>query len=250
MTKKVVMDIETILDVAAAARADFEEAEVYPPFPLHQLACVSLLVIDRDEKALPVFSIESYSRDAHAERGIVAATERMLGEAFEVTTYNGRSFDVPVLMTRAALAGEHVPSIARLHMQSRHTAGLHIDLLDVVTGYGAAPKVSLRQLCSAFSIPCKLEDTADVASLVATGEWSRLRQYCETDVIATYLAGQLWQGAERGTAELAIESWSRLAEWINANQPELEHLLPYAHPPSLPGGGGALGEIHYRELGW
>ena len=54
-----------------------------------------------------------------------------------------------------------------------------------------------------------------LAMLVATGEWSRLRQYCETDVIATYLAGQLWQGAERGTAELAIESWSRLALGIS-----------------------------------
>lgn len=251
MTKKVVMDIETILDVEAVARAGFEPDDAFAPFPLHALACVSLLVIEQDAMARPIYSIHSFSREQLSERGIIASVERVLSDSFEVTTFNGRGFDVPVLMTRVALTGEYAPTIARLHAQSSRTAGLHIDLLDVVSGYGAAPKICLNQLCSAFSIPCKLEaGGSDVASLVAAGEWRRLTNYCETDVVATYLAGQIWQGAERGSAEIAIESWTRLAHWIRANEPELEHLLPYAEPPATFGGGGALGDIDYRMLGW
>jgi predicted PolB exonuclease-like 3'-5' exonuclease len=251
VTKKVVMDIETILDAEAVARARFQPGETFAPFPLHQLACVSLLVVEQDAMARPLYSIHSFSREQHSERGIIASVERVLSDSFEVITSNGRGFDVPVLMTRVALTGEYAPTIARLCAENRRTPGLHVDLLDVVSGYGAAPKVSLNQLCAAFSIPCKLHvGGADVASLVAAGAWRKLSHYCETDVIATYLAAQMWRGAERGTAELTAESCTRLAHWINASQPELEHLLPYAVPPVMPGGGSALGDIDYREMGW
>lgn len=251
MTKKVVLDIETIPDAEAAARAGFEEADGFPPFPLHALACVSLLIVEQDGMAPPTFSIQSFSREQRSERGIIASVERVLSDSFEVITYNGRGFDVPVLMTRVALTGEYAPMISRLHTQRRYTAGIHVDLLDVVTAHGAAPKLRLHQLCSAFSIPSKLDvDGGDVAALVAAGDWRKVVNYCETDVVATYLATQMWQGAERGDAERAVENWALLARWIKVNQPQLEHLLPYADPPALVSGGGALGEIEYREMGW
>ena len=251
MTKNVVMDIETILDAEAVARARFKPDDTFAPFPLHQLACVSLLVIEQDAMARPLYSLHSFSREQCSERAIIASVERVLADSFEVITFNGRGFDIPVLMTRVALTGEYAPTIARLYAQNRRTPGLHVDLIDIVSGYGAAPKVSLNQLCAAFSIPCKLDaGGADVASLVAAGEWRKLSHYCETDVIATYLAAQLWQGAERGGAEMAHENRTRLAEWISANQPELEHLLPYSVPPAMPAGGSALGDNDYREIGW
>ena len=249
--KKVVLDIETVLDADAAARAGFQEADGFPPFPLHSLACVSLLIIQQDEKARPVFSIRSFSREQMTERAIVASVERVLSDSFEVVTYNGRGFDVPVLMTRVALTGEYAPTIARLHGQSRYTRGIHVDLLDVVTAYGAAPKLKLHQLCAAFSIPAKFEaEGGDVAALVAASDWQRVVNYCETDVVATYLASQMWQSAQRGAAEVALDSWGGLADWVNVNQPRLEHLLPYADPPMPHSGGAAIGKVDYRELGW
>lgn len=244
VTKKVVLDIETIPDEGAAARAGFQDAEGFPPFPLHELACVSLLIVDQEAMAPPSFSIKTFSREQMSERGIIASVERELSNCFEVITYNGRGFDVPVLMTRVALTGENAPTIARLHTQRRYTPGIHVDLLDVVTAYGAAPKLRLHQLCSAFSIPSKLDvDGGDVATLVASGDWQKVVNYCETDVVATYLALQMWQGAERGGTERAVESWALLAGWIRADQPRLDHLLPYAKPPALLSGGRALGEV-------
>ncbi len=251
MSKKVIMDIETILDAEAVTRARFVPDEGFAPFPLHAIACVSLLVVEQDGMAQPVYAIHSFSREQFSERAIIASVERVLADSFEVITFNGHRFDVPVLLTRVALTGEYAPTIARLSAQNRRTPGLHVDLLNVVSCHGAAPKVSLNQLCAAFSIPCKLDARgADVASLVAASEWKKLTEYCETDVIATYLAAQIWRSAERGAAELAVESWTKVAHWIKANQPKLDHLLPYAEPPMMPAGGRALGEASYQDLGW
>jgi predicted PolB exonuclease-like 3'-5' exonuclease len=101
-------------------------------------------------------------------------------------------------LTRVALIGEYAPTIARFHIQRRYSPEIHVDLLDVVTAYGTAPKLRLHQLCSAFSIPSKWDvDGGDVATLVASGDWQMVVNYCETDVVATYLALQMWQGAEK-----------------------------------------------------
>lgn len=55
VTKKVVLDIETILDEDAAARAGFLDADGFPPFSLHRLACVSLLIVEQEAMAPPSF---------------------------------------------------------------------------------------------------------------------------------------------------------------------------------------------------
>lgn len=106
VTKKVVLDIETVLDADAAARAGFTEADGFPPFPLHAIACVSLLIVQQDGMEAPSFSVASFSREQMSERAIIASVERVLSDSFEVITYNGRGFDVPVLMTRVGLTGE------------------------------------------------------------------------------------------------------------------------------------------------
>lgn len=233
--KTVVLDIETLPDTAAAERAGVDLAEGFPAWPLHALACVSLLTIERNAMERPVFGIESFSRTTMGERGIVASVERALADAREVITFNGRGFDVPVLLARAAICGEYVPTLTRLFARNR--PGLHIDLLDEVTSFGSAPRIRLSHLCGAFAIPVKLEaGGADVASLAEAGEWDRIVRYCETDVVATWLAAQMWRAALWGDPELGMESWSRLAAWIESDQPRLEHLLPYIERPPLMGG--------------
>lgn len=249
--KTIVLDLETIPDAAAMERADFADDGSFPPWPLHALACASMLTIETDLRAKPIFSIASYSRATLSERGIVAVVERELEGALRVLTFNGRAFDVPVLMVRAAMTGEAVPTIAKLHAQRRFTAGVHVDLLEEATNYGAAPRIRLNQLCAAFSVPAKIDtDGGDVAALAAAGEWDAVTNYCEQDVVCTYLAAQYWIGAERGIPELPLECWNDLARWITNDQPRLSHLLAFADPPKMLLGGPALREIEYSELGW
>jgi predicted PolB exonuclease-like 3'-5' exonuclease len=244
----VVLDIETMPDVAAAERAGIDLAQGFPVWPIHELACVSLLSVERDGWSFS-FKVESFTRADLGERGIIASVERALDGAFEVVTFNGRGFDVPVLMARAALARERCPMIAKLMAQPRRLSRTHVDLLEEVTGYGAAPRVKLSDLCAAFDIPVKMDaHGSDVASLAERGEWEAIAHYCETDVVATWLALQFWRSAERDEPHAADAAWSRLAGWIESNLPVLAHLLPYADVSAKQCGSPALSGAHIASI--
>lgn len=248
--KTIVIDIETFPCAPAMQQAGVDAEAGFPPWPLHELACVSLLSVDRDTMGKPVFAIETFARDRHAERGIVASVERAVENAREVITFNGRGFDVPVLLARAAVCGEPAPAIAKLHSQGRFVRGAHLDLLEEVTARGAAPRIRLLDLCAAFRVPVKFDCAGDsVATMVEQQAWERIANYCETDVVATWLAAQYWRAAERASPDLIVESWTHLARWIRDNQPKLGHLVAYDAPPAFFGGGAALGDADWAEFG-
>lgn len=247
--KHVVLDIETIPNAEAMARAGVDAEGGFPPWPLHELICASVLTIDRDHLGKLSFAIETFSRRKVGERGIVASVERTIEAAFEVQTYNGSGFDIPVLLSRAALTSEPAPTIAKLMSQPRYKRGAHVDFLQEVTAFGAAPRVRLADLCAAYNIPVKIDVAGDqVGDLVQQGEWDRVANYCETDVVATWLTGLFWRSAERFSPELIVEGWNALARWIRSDQPRLSHLMPYATVPPLFQGGAALVEIDFAEL--
>lgn len=186
------------------------------------------------------FEIETLSRETTGERGIIAELEQMIAGAAEVITFNGRAFDVPVLLARAAVTEQAVPNLAKLYR--RECVGTHADLLEEVTCYRTAPRMKLSQLCAALSIPAKLDVAGgDVGQLACDGEWKRIADYCETDVVATWLARQMWQGNQMDG--LGRERWQELSDWILGDQPRLHHLLPYTNLPPYPGGGRQLGNV-------
>lgn len=244
--KTCVIDIETMPCLPALARASVEPDGGFPPWTLHELVCVSVLSVERDANWLPEFRIETFSRETLGERGIIASLERTLEASFEVVTFNGRGFDIPVLLNRAAVAMEFAPTIAKLQAQGRYVRSVHVDLLEEITNHGAAPRVRLQDLCAGYAIPVKFDcHGSEVAQLAANGEWRRVADYCEADVVATYLALQCWRSAERGDPRMILDNWSALAGWINDSGPQLAHLAPFADMPDWPGGGGPLGG---REL--
>lgn len=241
--KTLVLDIETRPDAAACARAGIDPDAAFPPFPLHEILCVSILEIVRGGWNDHAYAIDTYSRLDLSERGIIEAVEERVSEAQCVLTYNGRGFDVPVVIARAALCGLVVPAINTLTVR---TTGRHEDLLDEVSFNRAAPKLPLAALCAAFAIPVKFEaHGSDVTALAETGDLARVGRYCESDVVATYLARCMWRSAQvRGTG---IEDWNCLAAWIRSDQPRLAHLLPYSTPPRGSDGGACLTPAHLRD---
>lgn len=249
--RTVILDIETIPDREAIRRCHHVDDGSFLPLPLHALACASMLIVDRVSYKETRFRIVSHSRGMNSERGIVSSVERELESAQMLLTFNGRAFDIPVLAVRAALTGEIAPTIMGIHVHSRSPVGKHSDLLQGITQFGGAPKFSLNAFCAALSIPCKIEkDGKRVAQLVAEEDWPALSNYCERDVVATYLAAKHWEGAQYGQPEAVLEAWAGLAGWIQSDQPALEHLLPFANPPRMHGGGDVLGDADFLEINW
>lgn len=235
--KTAILDIETIADSQAMERARYQPVEgEFAPWPLHALACASVLTVARVGTDDLRFDLQSFTRGGMNERGIVASVERAIESADEVITYNGRGFDIPVLLARAIISDEYVPTLARLFNRAR--PGLHFDLFERIKSSGAG--VKLAHICAPFGIPVKSDaGGARVAAFAADEEWDRIARYCETDAVATWLVAQMWDSAER--PGYGRERWGKLGAWIAADQPRLAHLLPYVGTVDAGYGTGAVG---------
>ncbi|MXP41882.1 hypothetical protein GRI75_09535 [Altererythrobacter soli] len=227
--RTVVLDVETIADSAAMERCGYqEEPGVFAPWPLHRLACASTLTIDRVDLNDLAFNLHSYSLLQMTERGIIASVERAVEQADQVLTYNGRAFDIPVLLARAAIAEEYVPTLARLGHQCR--PGLHQDLHQQIKGSGAG--IKLAHLCAAFSIPAKSGGAGNsVASLAAEGRWRDIEHYCETDVVATWLAAQMWDSCEH--PGFGRGRWELLSRWLTPHTRDNPSLAAFCELPTF-----------------
>ena len=70
-------------------------------------------------------------------------------KAIEIITFNGRGFDCPFILIRSAV---HKIKPTKDLMPNRYN-GVHIDLLDQLTFYGASRrKFSLDMWCKTFGI--------------------------------------------------------------------------------------------------
>ncbi|MFN3727750.1 MAG: ribonuclease H-like domain-containing protein [Allosphingosinicella sp.] len=236
--KTAVIDIETIADTATMERAGYvPEPGEFIPWPLHAIVCVSVLTVESARSGDLSFGLRSFSRTSMAERGIVASVERALDGARTVFSYNGRAFDVPVLMARAIIAQEPATNIGKLWSPARPT--LHIDLLEEIKGRG--PGIQLVHLCAAFGIPVKTGgDGGGVAALAAVGAWDEIEHYCEQDVVATWLLAQHWLC--RDEPGYALEQWEKLGRWLTTAKLPNPRLALFCDKPERSGAsnGGRL----------
>jgi predicted PolB exonuclease-like 3'-5' exonuclease len=207
-----VFDIETVPDVALGRRlhgleglADEQVAKAmfalrrqtsnteFLAHEQHRVVAISCVLRSRD--GLRVWSL-----------GDVTASESELIERFfdglekfapDLVSWNGAGFDLPVLHYRGLLAGIQAPRywqtgdddpafrynnyLGRFHWR-------HIDLMDVLSGYQNRARASLANTACLLGLPGKMGFSgAQVWDAYLAGNLVGIRQYCETDVLNTYL---------------------------------------------------------------
>jgi predicted PolB exonuclease-like 3'-5' exonuclease len=90
---------------------------------------------------------------------------------------------------------------------SRYSSDWHCDLLEVLSGYGASARCKLNEVCAIMGFPGKFGvDGSKVASMIDQGRVQEVRDYCETDVLNTYLVYLRYQ---MHTGNLSVESYNR-----------------------------------------
>lgn len=114
-----------------------------------------------------------------------------------LVSWNGSGFDLPVLHYRALRhriqapryweMGEEDPSfrwnnyISRFHWR-------HVDLMDVLAGFQGRGRVRLDSMAQLLGLPGKIGMTGEgVWTAHLEGRAEDIRNYCETDVVNTYL---------------------------------------------------------------
>ncbi|MBI1274527.1 3'-5' exonuclease [bacterium] len=163
---------------------------------------------------------EADSSEEQLIKGFFAYAGRMRPR---LVTFNGRTFDIPVLKYRAMKYGVQASWLYQSgdkwnNYQSRYSADWHCDLLEVLSDYGASARIRLNEVCSILGLPGKFgPDGSDVMPMYDRGEMEAIRDYCETDVLNTYLVylrHALHTG--RTSAKLHDQAVDQVREWLTS----------------------------------
>lgn len=109
----IVWDLETVPDLAAVARMldlpNATEAEVrealgsgFPKHPLHKIVCIGALVAGRQPEGWRVDALGAPHIGERSEAKLISDFVEKIGQLRpQLITFNGHSFDLPVLRYRA-----------------------------------------------------------------------------------------------------------------------------------------------------
>jgi hypothetical protein len=107
----------------------------------------------------------------------------------QLVTYNGRGFDLPVLIHRSikhrVIEGREL--LMKAVNENRYRPLMHIDLLDAVTFCGASPRFPMAAYAIGYGwrSPKAEMDGAKVSTAVREGRILDVVRYCVGDVLAT-----------------------------------------------------------------
>jgi len=248
-----VFDIETVPDVEAGRKLyeleDLDDRNVgrvmfhkraeetggseFLRHHLHRIVAISIVLHSRD-----TFKVWSLGDPDSPEKELL---QRFFDGIDRYTptlvSWNGSGFDLPVIHYRSLLHAVAAPRywdtgnddknfkwnnyLSRYH--ERHT-----DIMDVLAGYQPRATAKLDQVATLLGFPGKMGmDGGKVWDNFQAGDIEGIRNYCETDVLNTYLvyqrlelirgrisASQHEQTCERVRAELAAANKPHLDEFL------------------------------------
>jgi predicted PolB exonuclease-like 3'-5' exonuclease len=246
-----VFDIETVPDVELGRRLydlhDLDDASVaqamfakqrqvkssdFLPPPQQRIVAISVLLRSRD--GVRIFSLgDEQSPERELVQRFFDGLERY---SPTLVSWNGSGFDLPVLNYRALRHGVNAHrywEVGEGDRDFRYNNYLsryhwrHIDLMDVLSGYGASGRASLELAAQLVGLPGKLGiGGAQVWQAYRRGELAAIREYCETDVLNTYL---IYLRFELTRGALDAATYQKELEVVEARlaQSDRPHLQQY-----------------------
>ncbi len=207
-----VFDIETVPDVAsgrrllglmnesdagvlAAMQSLTKESTGNDFVKLHLQKIVAISAVFRQGDQVKVWSLgKEESSEADLIQRFFTGIEKYKPT---LVSWNGTGFDLPVLHYRALFhgvaatgywdTGEHDNNFKYNNYLNRYHAR-HLDLMDVLAAYQPKATARLDDIAKMLGFPGKMGiDGSEVLSYFNRGELKTIRDYCETDVLNTYL---------------------------------------------------------------
>jgi 3'-5' exonuclease len=131
-------------------------------------------------------------------------------------TFNGNSFDLPVLRYRAMIHGVSAPGLAARLYFNRYTEDA-VDLCDILSSFAPHTKASLNELSKIMGMPGKPEgiDGNEVERYFLEGKIKEIADYCGTDVVNTY---EVWLRYELFSRPTARERAAQLDRFYRGSR--------------------------------
>lgn len=236
-----VFDIETVPDTESARRLfqldpSLSEEEVvallqekkgkFLPLHWHRVVAIALLYRGQDRNGGKTLWFGALGEPEEGEARLLSRFFKIIDcHTPTLVSWNGGGFDLPVLHYRALIhavaapryweIGEGDTSFRYNHYLGRYH-WRHIDLMDVLSGYQPRGWAPLDEVARMAGLPGKLGlEGEEVCRAWLRGEIGKIRDYCEIDVLNTYL---LYLRFERMRGRLDEHGLAQLEE-------ELDRLL-------------------------
>lgn len=176
-----------------------KSGSTFLPHPFHKIVAIAGVMCDEYGRFVSVGSFP---------KGESSCDERSLIESFlsfvdeknpKLVSFNGRAFDMPLILLRAMIyniscysffeeRNDKINKSKWDNYRSRYSESFHLDLYDTIGHYGAMRPIKLDLLCQMAGIPGKYDvDGSQVMELFYENREDKIREYCESDVINTYL---------------------------------------------------------------
>lgn len=239
MPPVLVFDIETIPDTAGYARLHdlpsdlpaHEAAEMallarrqqtgsdFLPHFLHRVVAISCALRTGDQ-----FKVWTLGRDGEPEKEIIQRFFDGIDRYTpQLVSWNGGGFDLPALNLRALINGvtalrywewgdEERDFKYNNYLNRYHTR--HLDLMDVLAMFSGRANAPLDDVAKLCGFPGKQGmDGSKVWEAYEQGKLAEICDYCETDVLNTYL---VWLRFERMRGVLTAEAYQAGCEKVRA----------------------------------
>jgi 3'-5' exonuclease len=232
MPHVIVWDLETIPDISgfAAANGLFDKTaeevraamgDKFPKHIYHSIICIGALIAHQDTDHWAADALGAPHVGERSEKELIAAFVDRISELNpQLVTFNGSSFDLPVLRYRAMTNKVSARGLSARPYFNRYTDDA-IDLCDVLSSFAPGAKATLHELCRVMGLPGKPDgiDGGEVEKYFRDGRIKEIADYCESDVVNTYrvwLRYELFRGKLTEAAFQASEA--NLDEFINARR--------------------------------
>jgi predicted PolB exonuclease-like 3'-5' exonuclease len=222
-TSVIVWDLETVPDLGGfavandlAGKSDVEIREaIGDKFPKH----IGALIAHWEPNQWAVDAVGAPHVGERTEKELITAfCDKIAALSPQLVTFNGNSFDLPVLRYRAMVHGVSAPGLSVRPYFHRYTEDA-IDLCDVFSSFSPQGKATLHEISRVMGLSGKPKgfDGGEVERYFREGKIKEVADYCETDVVGTY---QVWLRYElfRGTlSQDAFEASERnLTDFMKA----------------------------------
>ena len=237
----IVWDIESVPDLKRFALAngfsceseDEVRAKLGDKFPkhiFHSIVCIGALVAHQETSHWKVSAIGAPHVGERLEGALIQAfVDRIAELKPQLITFNGNSFDLPVLRYRAMINEVAAPGLSMRPYFNRYSEDA-LDLCDVLSSFTPGARATLDEISRAMGLPGKPAgiDGSEVASYFLQGRIKEIADYCETDIVNTYrlwLRHELFRGRLPEVEYRASEA--DLSEFIKARAESKPHLQDF-----------------------
>jgi 3'-5' exonuclease len=175
--------------------------------------CIGALVAREEGDHWVVDALGAPHVGERTEKQLISAFVARIAELNpQLVTFNGNSFDLPVLRYRAMINSISAPGLAARSYFNRYTEDV-LDLCDALSSFSPGARATLNEISRIMGMPGKPDgiDGGQVEKYFREGKIREIAEYCEADVLNTYrvwLRYELFRGRLTETTHQASELMS------------------------------------------